>query len=549
MRILPRLNAVILSIYAVLGFAVPTAAQPAWEWAVRGFSSGSFDVVYGRGITTDSQGNVFVAGRFSGSATFGDTNSPIASSGDNDAFLAKYNHQGQLQWAMKFGGTGYDEANGVGVDDQGNVYVAGRYAGPANIGPFTLTNVAAGFTAKIDAITTNVLWAREDGLDWFGLAVDGNGNSHVVGQALPLQLAGSKLAGPIVLAKYNANGVRQWFTNTLAANLNTSGSGQAIALDAEGNLFITGIFRRIVEFGPISLTNAAAANNVYDEVFVAKFSSAGIPQWARRGGGEGNDQGLGIGVDGTGNVIVTGSCDNTTALNSGTSVQFDIGGFVFPGAVGGGLGNMFIAKFSSNGTGTWARKLPGMSLGAGIHVMPAGEFYASGNFRGASLDFGGVTLDKLWTNEELFAVKYDSAGNAVWGRRTSSTLAGTRFGRGITARADGSVYQTGEYLSVSPIIFDTTTLGSKSTGSSMFVAKLAAASPAGITVQGLTLLGGGVVQLSVSGASAPAYAIEGSGTPANFTAIATNPVTGGVIQFADPASIGAAARFYRLRQP
>jgi hypothetical protein len=210
---------------------------------------------------------------------------------------------------------------------------------------------------------------------------------------------------------------------------------------------------------------------------------------------------------------------------------------------------MFIAKFSSNGTGTWARKLPGMSLGAGIHVMPAGEFYASGNFRGASLDFGGVTLDKLWTNEELFAVKYDSAGNAVWGRRTSSTLAGTRFGRGITARADGSVYQTGEYLSVSPIIFDTTTLGSKSTGSSMFVAKLAAASPAGITVQGLTLLGGGVVQLSVSGASAPAYAIEGSGTPANFTAIATNPVTGGVIQFADPASIGAAARFYRLRQP
>lgn len=536
----------ILSVSVLLGFVLCTAAQPAWQWAVRGFSSGDFDAVYGRGIATDSQGNVYVAGRFSGTATFGNVNAPLTSTGVEDAFLAKYNNQGELQWTLKFGGSGFDEANGVGVDASGNIYVAGRYSGPASIGPFTLTNISAGFTAKIDPSTTNVVWVKEDGLNWFGLAVDGGGNCHVVGQALPLQLAGSKLAGPVALAKYNSSGVRQWYTNSLAPNLSTSGSGQAIALDADANVLITGIFRRVVEFGATSLTNAAVANNNYDEIFVAKFSPAGIPQWARRGGGEGNDQGLGIGVDGSGNVIVTGSCDNGPG---GNSAQFDIGGFVFPPNLSGGLGNLFLARFASNGTGVWARKLEGTSHGAGLCAMPAGDVYVAGHFRTTPLDFGGVTLDKLWTNEELFAMKYDASGNAVWGRRTSSTQAGTRFGRGIAASADGSVYETGEYSSVNPIIFDGTTLGSKSTGASMFVAKLAAAAPAGPTMGGLTLLGGGVIQMSVSDASAPAYAIEGSGTPGNFSTIATNPVTGGVIQFTDPASIGAAARFYRLRLP
>ena len=99
----------ILTVSIAIGFLLPLSAQPAWQWALRGFSSASFDGVYGRGIATDPQGNIYVAGRFSGTATFGDTNSPLTSYGDSDAFLAKYNNQGRLQWARKFGGVGFDE--------------------------------------------------------------------------------------------------------------------------------------------------------------------------------------------------------------------------------------------------------------------------------------------------------------------------------------------------------------------------------------------------------------------------------------------------------
>lgn len=546
----PRKACVPMICLAVLS-ALTATADPVWQWAVRGASAGTFDSVLGRGIAADAQGNVYVAGKFSGTATFGDTNSSLASFGDSDAFLAKYTSSGQLQWVKHFGGTGSDEAHAVAVDTNGFVYVAGRYSGPGTFGSFTLTNTgfATGFTFKFDPATTNVVWAKDDGLEWWGLAVDGNGNSYVVGQPLGLQIAGSKLAGPIALVKYNSSGTRQWYTNTLAPSLFTIGSGKAIAVDTNGNVYITGIFHSVVEFGSTSLTNAAVANNTRDEIFVAKYSSSGVPQWARRGGGEGDDQGLGIGVDGAGNVIVTGLCDLTTSLNSGTSVQFDIGGFVFPADVNhGGLGNMFLAKFNSSGNGVWAKKLPGISLGTAVSATRTGEFYVAGDFKTNPLDFGGVTLTKSHTLEELFAVKYDASGNAIWGRSSSSPDVGTRFGRGIVPAADGSVYETGEYQGTFPTEFDGTILGSKSTGPSMFVAKLAAAGPSRPTVQNLTLANG-VVTMTVPNSDGQMFVIEGSSTLSGFAPIATNQVSGGVLQFTDPAYAGAAARFYRLRVP
>jgi hypothetical protein len=382
----------------------------------------------------------------------------------------------------------------------------------------------------------------------FGIAVDGNSNAYVVGDPLPFQIVATKVVGPIVLAKYDANGLNKWFTNSLSG-FNTAGSGAALAVDTTGNVYITGVFHQVIQFGNISLTNAASANNLYDEIVVAKFNTAGIPQWAKRGGGEGNDKGLGIGVDGAGNVIVSGVCDNTTALNSGTSVDFDIGGFLFPGAPGGGIGNMFLAKFDTSGKGVWAKKLPGVSGGAGVAVAPSGEFYVSGSFSTSPLDFGGVTLAKDWSNEEIFAVKYDANGNAIWGRHTSSTQVGVRHGIAIAFDGNGGVCETGDHQGVFPVDFDGTTLGSTSSGTSMFVARLAAETPGAPSVQTFSLLGGGALRFAVSGSEGQAYVTEAAATLGNWSPISTNTLTAGTIEVTDPAASGAAARFYRLRLP
>ena len=78
---------------------------------------------YGRGIDSDSSGNVYVAWETSSGL---DGNS---SSGGEDFFLVKYNSSGAKQWTKQLGTSSNERANGVSTDSSGNVYVAGYTEG------------------------------------------------------------------------------------------------------------------------------------------------------------------------------------------------------------------------------------------------------------------------------------------------------------------------------------------------------------------------------------------------------------------------------------
>jgi hypothetical protein len=64
---------------------------------------------------------VYVAGE--SHATWGSPVNPYA--GSADAFAAKLNSSGALQWSTFMGGTSGESGNGIAVDGSGNVYVAG----------------------------------------------------------------------------------------------------------------------------------------------------------------------------------------------------------------------------------------------------------------------------------------------------------------------------------------------------------------------------------------------------------------------------------------
>ena len=77
----------------------------------------------GRGVTTDSSGNIYVTGTTSGNLD-GNT-----SSGLDDIFLVKYNSSGTKQWTKQLGTTSWDEGHGVTVDSSDNIYVTGFTGG------------------------------------------------------------------------------------------------------------------------------------------------------------------------------------------------------------------------------------------------------------------------------------------------------------------------------------------------------------------------------------------------------------------------------------
>lgn len=152
------------------------------------FGGGAED--QGNAVKTDSSGNVYLTGYFSGTADFpvGGTD-PKISAGGFDIFLTKINANGTYGYTDTFGGTGYDFGNAVTTDSDGNIYLAGNFVGTVDFDPTAGTdNQTAGgaddgFLTKINADGTydyTYIFGGSDPIndDTFsegGVAVDSNG--------------------------------------------------------------------------------------------------------------------------------------------------------------------------------------------------------------------------------------------------------------------------------------------------------------------------------------------------------------------------------------
>ncbi|MEN6446018.1 MAG: SBBP repeat-containing protein [Candidatus Cloacimonas sp.] len=90
--------------------------------------------------------------------------------------------------------------------------------------------------------------------------------------------------------------------------------GNSIAVDANGNSYVTGTFYgSSATFGSTTLTGSG-----YDDIFVAKMDSNGNWLWARQAGGTLSDLGNSIAVDANGNSYVTGTFDGSSATYGNT---------------------------------------------------------------------------------------------------------------------------------------------------------------------------------------------------------------------------------------
>jgi hypothetical protein len=138
----------------------------------------------GSGIAVDHFGNVYVAGRFDSAATFGATQ--VLSNGTTDAFLAKYDNNGNLRWVKNWGGTGADYFNDIVVDADGYILGTGYFNGPATFGTTNLTAIASSDIFFIKCNTNGeIIWVKQGGGSDAdvanGAAIDRGGNLYGVG--------------------------------------------------------------------------------------------------------------------------------------------------------------------------------------------------------------------------------------------------------------------------------------------------------------------------------------------------------------------------------
>jgi len=300
----------------------------------------------------------------------------------------------QEEWVARYnGGYGPDVADAIAVDGSGNVYVTG-----SSIGPGTCNLACVDYaTIKYDPSGTQQWAARYNGPasdsdQASAIAVDASGNVYVTGSSIGTTWPDYDYA----TIKYDSSGQQQWVARYSGPG-NDLDFGNAIAVDPSGNVYVTG-----ASFG---------SGTGFDYATV-KYDSSGQQQWVARYNGPGNadDEAYGIAVDASGNVYVTGY------------------------SAGSGTGNDYATiKYDSSGQEQWVARYDGPTnandYANAIAVDASGNVYVTGFSDNSGFDYA--------------TIKYDSSGQQQWVGRYNGPANDDDEARAITIDGSGNVYVTG----------------------------------------------------------------------------------------------------------
>ncbi len=336
---------------------------------------------------------------------------------------------GQTVWAEHVAGNSYDSGNAVAVDSSGNTVVVGYFQGTADFGGGSVTG--------------------------------GSGKT-------------------MFIAKYSVTGAYLW-----AKSFGSTGgvTANAVAVDSAGNIIVVGSLGptgSTVNFGGGTLTSLAPT-----DIVIAKFSSAGTHLWSKIFNTGGYSSALGVAVDSSDNVVMTGSLQGGTNFGGGLMQS-------------GGSTNTFIAKFSSVGTYLWSTiilsYLP--NTGYGVAVDSSNNIVVTGSFQGTAYfgGIGGTTLTSVGLGD-IYVTKLSPTGNFLWTKTFGTAWDENSYS--VAIDSGSNIVITGTYTSA-PLDFGGGPLPYNS-GTDIFVAKF--------SLQGLVLWSKGFL---ASGKSTH-VAVDGAG--------------------------------------
>lgn len=347
-----------------------------WLWAKRAGGSG-MDFSYG--ICSDSAGNSYITGYFRNTAIFGGTT--LTSAGQEDAFIAKLDTNGNWIWALRAGGTGLDVGARLATDSAGNILFTGSYGPTAFFGPFALSGNAGYnvFVAKLDN-GGGWLWATQavGTGNMYGNDISTDGvNCYIIGGLFETLTFGTETltsaeSWDICFAKLDANG--NWLWVKLAGGADED-AGYAISSDSSGNCLITGYFMGTAGFGLDELNSAGA-----QDIFIARLTSSGSLLWVKRVGGGGMDYG--------GDTFSDNNCYCHMIGTFSESFMFENWGFSSEGAT-----DVLIVKLDGSGNLISATSFgsSGVDAGFGIVTDGGGNYHVCGTFSN-SVAFGDAWL-------------------------------------------------------------------------------------------------------------------------------------------------------------
>ena len=435
----------LLSLFVVLVFSSAFSQTFVWGTTLAGSSS-----QWIRDVDVDPDGNVIVGGWSYSNASIDTIDLTCIA---YDGIVAKLNSDGDALWAQRVGGTSQDGISLVEADMDGNVLVAGFFFGTASIGDTTITGTSStdydAYVAKFDP-DGDLLWVKvipgAGGQQIAGLASDGAGNVVVqiffndalfAGATSFSNSASSYYNSAII--KFDSSGAFQWkqqiegevYTAAItsyAYNMYYRFGG--LDVDSAGNIYATGTFVSgdTLEVGSLTTTSYGGL-----DAYLVKFNSSGTPQWLRHGGGTSSDYGSDVAVDNSGNVFLTG---------------WGYSSMLFGSISMSATGYTYVVRYNSSGSATWGDRPTGNAYYPTIDVDNQGSFYLSQLIYGANTTVtyaSGVAYTNVVTTNSYtpMFVKRDYL-NGSWEWATGPTANPyTVYTSSIAARDPDYVYGSG----------------------------------------------------------------------------------------------------------
>lgn len=434
---------------------------------------------YGNTLNIDKDGNVIIAGSFRDICYGG--NFALFSSGSNDAFIEKMSPTGVRIWTKQFGNGNSDNAHSVVSDSNGNIYLAGTFTGSVNFGggnlnsPVTNSNF---FLLKFDPDGT-VLWRKA--IPGYSshrpkLTVDNNDNLFITGIFFGERDFGNTNIdsddGCGYVAKINnSNGnivwVRQFGSGTtlipgtpVPVNVTTSN----FVTDTTGNIFVTGCFRGHGRFGNQNFI----IENSEPNAFIMKINSTGSILWTKRYTGP--TEGTSLVIDSNNNIYTAGKYLGTANINNTT--------YTSPS----GLYSVYLQKLDSEGNPIWFKDYfmntaesfeahPQLAIDGSSNLFFKCLFGWDKTITFENQTFSSMISTNPNVLKQQILASFDGNGNNLWVNQYENPNDNIQFGVLTDKTTNIAVNQTGLYFTCGSSRFNNVSYSNES-GANIFAAKL-----------------------------------------------------------------------------
>lgn len=373
-----------------------------WLWT-KDFGPGTVT-----GVINDADGNVYISGSYDDVITFGAL-MLNSSTGLGDIYVTKLNSDGVFFWATAPIGNCTATSNDLSFDDT-NLVVGGSFRDTCTFGSDTLTTNLSGIAtaplvAKIDTdgnwLNANMLIPEISASSGIINSVyTSTGDIYVTGSFAGNMTVNSDFlvssgTSDIFVAKLDSFGAWNWGRRAGSINSN---DGLGITLDVDENVYITGSYRSVCDFGSFVVNGTAGGPNL----FVAGLDSTGIWLWAVLPNIIGGNFNVGIGYD-----IVA----NDTSLFVIANIQ---GEYMFGDKVFNTTENQnVIASLDLDGNWTdivvFSSNISSIAVNPGLAINGS-SLYATGDFIGTT-QFSNFTLDSIASSQDVYILKIEINGS------------------------------------------------------------------------------------------------------------------------------------------